>query len=272
MNSPWQKIGFLPSSSEMPEPRGSLCCLLCLSMWYVMSAPFLCKQVTPFKPQCLVGEGSTFFLLKHPWPPFGSRWIQTSQTAALACWYVSFFPCIGHSTKHKWGKQPLMKSCLFPFLSKFPLNFDQEENGNFIPRIHENLGGGEQFFSHSTVTAPHSSHPVSRENYKLSVYWSVLGDKSRSSSLGEWVSLIAWQVWPGAELACSLCPTSPWLRAQLFASLSALPLHPAPLVTSQAKGKRWQDKTLRIRVAIFAEVWLSHHFHIKATTREKAPR
>lgn len=158
-----------------------------------------------------------------------------------------------------------MKSCLFFFLSKFPFNCDQEEDSNFIPRINENLAREQQFLSHSTVTAPHSSQPVSQENYKLSVYWSVLGVKSRSSSLREWVSLIAWEVWPGAELAGSLCPTSPGSGRS---SPHPSP-HPAPLVTSQAKGKRWQDKAVRVQAAIFAEVRSSHHFHIEDMTRKK---
>lgn len=161
-----------------------------------------------------------------------------------------------------------MKSSLFPFLSKFLFNCDQEENSNFIPRLHENLAGRAAtplpFYCNSTTF-----FTASFTGKLYAVYWRVLGDKSCSSSFCEWVSRITWEVWPGAELAHSLCPTSPGLRAQLFASFSALLLHPAPLVMSQAMGKRWQDKTFRVQVAIFAEVWLSHHFHIKAMTRKK---
>lgn len=219
MNSSWQKIGFLPSSSEMPEPQDSLCCLLCLSVLYVMSTPFLCKSL--LSDHGVSREKAIlFFLLNYPWPPFGSRWIQTSQTSILGCWYVFSFSCIWHSTKQKWERLPLIKSFLFFFLSKFPFNCDQEENSNFIPRITENLAGGQQFLSHSTVTAPHSSQPVSQENYKLSVYWSMLEVKSYSS----WWALLHEKFGRGQSWLAACAPPPPGSGCSF--------LHPSPLCCS----------------------------------------
>lgn len=161
-----------------------------------------------------------FFLLNYPWPPFGSRWIQTSQTSILGCWYVFSFSCIWHSTKQKWERLPLIKSFLFFFLSKFPFNCDQEENSNFIPRITENLAGGQQFLSHSTVTAPHSSQPVSQENYKLSVYWSMLEVKSCSS----WWALLHEKFGQGQSWLAACAPPPPGSGCSF--------LHPSPLCCS----------------------------------------
>jgi len=147
-----------------------------------MSAPFLRKQVTPFRPQCLMWYGNTFYAE----PPLTTVWEQTginqpnSHSGLLVCFFLPL-----HFAQHKAeGRQAALHEVLLLFLGELPLKYEQEENNNFIPKRNETYQR-QQFLSHATVTAPHSSHPVSQENCELSVYGSMLRDKSCSSALYE---------------------------------------------------------------------------------------